>query len=271
MLLEEIINFLEKNISPKCYMSRKKIYGLHYGNSKNIKNIRRVMFTVDLTIEAIYYALKNKFNLIISYYGLIKDQTYNFNSLLIKKLSLLTKFPILIFVLNWPFIAAEGGVCDTIVDLLYLDITKTFNSSNNRMDSIPIGRICTPRVYERKNNALKLVDLVKRVKSNLNMKKVSFVGNPGDIVKKVCIIALNSIQHDFLEKALEEGCSCLICEKITHENAIDAQEMGLALVEISHYNSRIITMRNVCNLLSLEFPFDEFDLFEQKDPIDVFI
>jgi len=172
MYLEEIIDLLEKNISPKCYMPRKNIYGLHYGNSKSIKNIRKVMFTVDLTIEAIYYALKNKFNLIISYYGLIKDQIFNFNSQLIKKLSLLTKFPILIFVLNWPFVAAEGGVCDTIVDLLYLDVTKTFNSSNNQMDSIPIGRICTPRVYGRKNNTLKLVDLVKRVKSLCSILKL---------------------------------------------------------------------------------------------------
>ena len=122
MSLGAFVDLLENKLTPKIYKSNDTVYGLHYGVENRKKKIKKVLFTVDLTIDAVYYALKHKHNLIISCYGLYNKQIQRISPPLVKKLSLLARYPFSIFVLNYPFIAAEGGVSESIVEVLYLKI-----------------------------------------------------------------------------------------------------------------------------------------------------
>ena len=139
MLLEEIKSLLEKKISPKIYRLNSDIYGIHYGQDNNDKYIRKVMLTLDLNRDAIYYAVKNKVNLIISQRGLINKPITHFNNDFVHKLTLLTKFPITVFVLSTPFIAAEEGMSDTIRESLFLKLDSTLTIKNQVRTKIPIG------------------------------------------------------------------------------------------------------------------------------------
>ena len=132
MFLNEIKNLLENELSPKIYNFNSEIYGIHYGKISNKKIIKKVMITVDLNLESIHFALKNKINLIISIHGLINKPIKKFNTELINKLTLLSKFPIHIFVLNKTFIAANGGISDTIMEVLYLKLDKPFMIRNKK-------------------------------------------------------------------------------------------------------------------------------------------
>ena len=58
------------------------------------------MLTIDLSLDAIHQAIKKKTNLIISYHGLIKNPIIKFKKNLVDKLSLLSRNPITIFVLE---------------------------------------------------------------------------------------------------------------------------------------------------------------------------
>ena len=71
MFLKEIVALLEKKLSPKSFSLRPEIYGIQYGDNNENKLIRKVIITLDLSLEAIHYAIKKKVNLIISYNGLI--------------------------------------------------------------------------------------------------------------------------------------------------------------------------------------------------------
>ncbi|MFX1480698.1 MAG: Nif3-like dinuclear metal center hexameric protein, partial [Promethearchaeota archaeon] len=122
MLLQEIQSILQNKLIPKKFRLNSELYGLQYCQNRTNKLIKRVMLTIDLTIEALHYAVKNKVNLIISHHSLIKNPIEEFNQNIINKLTLLTKYPISIFVLNSAFIAAEGGVSETIANALYLNI-----------------------------------------------------------------------------------------------------------------------------------------------------
>ncbi len=271
MQFQELKELLTKKLSPKDFRLDSEIYGLHFDKTKNDKTIKKVMLTIDLSLEAIHFALKHKFSLIISHHSLINKPIKNFDQCIIDKLTLLSKYPISIFVLNSSFIAAEGGISDTLVNVLYLKLENVFEIKNKDGKSIPIGRICSLLNYPNEKKLITLEDLIKRIKRNLGLKLISYVGELGRTINKICIIGGNISNINFIKKAAYIGCDCYISGNLNYFDAIYARDMGLNLIEIPHYRNEIIAMKKLCHILSLEFPQVEFVLFESKNPIKTYI
>ena len=269
MFLQEIHSILLKKLSPKSYKLNSEIYGLQYGKNRINNIIKKVMLTIDLSIEALHFAVRNKVNLIISHHSLIKDPINTFNQNLINKLTLLTKYPISIFILNSSFIAAEGGVSETIAEALYLNIEKTFEINNYKGVKVPIGRICSPKYYLKKDQKMSLKNLLKRIKTNLELTHVLYVGNLNNKINKICIVGGDTPNIKYLRKALNLECDCYITGKIDYMDAIFGRDTGLTLIEASHYKIEIIALKKLSNILSLEFPYVEFLLFESGDPFKI--
>jgi len=270
MFFDEIELIIETKLSPKIYRIDSEYYGLYYGQVNNKKHIKKILFTIDLSLESIHYAVKNKINLIISLNGFNINPITHFNQLLINKLNLLSRYPLLIFILNSTFIAAEGGVSDTIMESLYLKLDQTLNVENNWGDSIPIGRICVPNFYTENNKIMTLNDLFKRIKSNLEVEEVLFVGELNSEVKKICIVGEDKTNINYLRKALKNECDCYISGYFDHQIASYAKESRLNLIGISLYNCNTIALKKMHNILSLEFPHDDFYFFESRNPINIF-
>ncbi len=270
MFFDEIESIIENKLSPKIFRIDSEYYGLYYGQVNNKKHIKKILFTIDLSLESIHYAIKNKINLIISLNGFNNNPITHFNQLLINKLNLLSRYPLLIFLLNSTFIAAEGGVSDTIMESLYLKLDQTLNVKNNRGDSVPIGRICVPNSYTRNNKIMTLDNLLKRIKSNLEVEEVLFVGELNSEVNKICIVGEDKLNIKYLRKALKNKCDCYISGYFDHQIASYAKESRLNLIGISLYNCNTIALKKMHNILSLEFPHDNFYFFESRDPINIF-
>ncbi|MHA1292644.1 MAG: Nif3-like dinuclear metal center hexameric protein [Promethearchaeota archaeon] len=270
MFLYEITSLLKKNISPKIYSLNSDAYGIQFGNQSKQRVIRKIMLTVDLNLNALQFAIKNKINLIITYYGLIIKPVLMFNEYLLKKFSLLLKNSMTVFTLNSSFIGPEGGITDTIRKSLFLELDKTFNIKNKLGEKVPIGRICIPKEYHIKNKKkpLFLEDLIKRIKTNFNIKVVRYVGSLEKTIEKVCIISLIPLQIKYLLKAKKYGCNCVITDKIIYNSACFAKENGINIIEIPHYKSILYAIKNLYYILSLEFPYDEFFLYELEDCIE---
>ena len=270
MFFDEIELIIENKLSPKNYRIDSEYYGLYYGQINSKKYIKKILFTVDLSLESIHYAIKNKINLILSLNNFNNNPITHFNQLLINKLNLLSRYPLLIFILNSTFIAAEGGVSDTIMESLYLKLDQTFNVKNNRGDSIPLGRICVPNSYTENNKIMTLDNLLRRTKSNLEVEDILFVGELNSEVKKICIVGSDKLNRNYLRKALKYECDCYISGYFDHQSASYAKESRLNLIGISLYNCNTIALKKMHNILSLEFPHDEFYFFESRNPINVF-
>ncbi|MFX1584097.1 MAG: Nif3-like dinuclear metal center hexameric protein [Promethearchaeota archaeon] len=261
---------MENELSPKIYNFNSEIYGIHYGKISNEKIIKKIMITVDLNLESIHFAIKNKINLIISIHGLINQPIKKFTTELINKLTLLSKFPIHIFVLNETFIAANGGISDTIMEALYLKLDKPFMIRNKNKNSIPIGRICFPNKYPHDKDSLNLEELIIRIKSNLDMNKISYVGDLNRTIEKICIIGGESLKIEYIHKLIKQGCDCIISGKIFHSIANYAKEIGICLIGISLFNSKILALRKLYNFLSLHYPYEEFFFCNAKNPLKVY-
>ena len=270
MYLEEIVLLLENQLSPRIFELKKDFYGIQYGNVQN-KIIKKIMLTLDLTLKSIHFAVKNKINLIITLKGLLNQSVTSFNRHHINKLTLLTRQPIIIFTLNTSFIAAEGGISETIMEALYLKLVNVFNVSRENGDRIPIGRICQYKPYPHEKKPFRLEDLINRIKTNFELSTLPYVGNLRKKIDRICVIGGEINNPKCLEELLQNSCDCLISGKINHHDAIFSRENGFCLVEISHYKSATMAMKRLYNLLSLEFPRDDFFFFPSKNPIKVFM
>jgi len=270
MFFDEIVLAIETKLSPKIYRIASEYSGLYYGEVNGKKHIKKILFTVDLSLESIHYAIKNKINLIISLNGFNNNPITHFSQLLINKLNLLSRYPLLIFVLNSTFIAAEGGVSDTIMGSLYLKLDQTLNVKNKWGNNVPIGRICVPNSYTENNKIMTLNDLIKRIKSNLEVNEVLFVGELNSEVKNICIVGEDKININYLQKAIKKKCDSYISGYFDNQIAGYAKESRLNLIGISIYNCNTIALKRLHNILSLEFPRDEFYFFESRDPINIF-
>jgi putative NIF3 family GTP cyclohydrolase 1 type 2 len=271
MFYDEIKALIEKKFSPRIYGINSDFYGLYYGQANNEKHIKRIMFTVDLNLESIHYAVKNKISLIISLNSLTRGPISNFNQPLINKLTLLSKYPILVFVLNSSFIAAEGGISDTLMESLHLKLESPLNVKNNKNEKVPIGRICVPNSYGQPEKPITISNLLKRIKSSLNTDNVIFVGDSNAKVNKICVVGKETIELNYLRKALKYGCDCFISGDIDRSKANFSKDTGLILIGISLYNCNTIALKKLHNLLSLEFPHDDFYFFEAQNPVQVFV
>jgi dinuclear metal center YbgI/SA1388 family protein len=271
MFIQQIQSLLTQKLSPKAFRLNSEIYGFQYNQNRGDKSIKKVMLTIDLSIDALHFAVRNRINLIISHHGLFRNPLEKFNQDLINKLALLTKYPIAVFVLNSSFIAAEGGVSETIADVLYLNVERTFDIKNDQGVKVPIGRICRPKNYLDGNQKITLETIIKRIKTHLELTHVFYSGNLNKTVNKICIVGGDTSSPQYLRKVKAIGCDCYITGRIDYFSAIYGRDLGVALIETSHYAIEILALKKMCNILSLEFPYIEFTLFESNDPFEIYI
>jgi putative NIF3 family GTP cyclohydrolase 1 type 2 len=215
--------------------------------------------------------LKHKISVIISHHGLVKEPIKKFNKNIVKKLTLLSKYPISIFLLNTSFIAAEGGVSDTLMNALYLKLENTLEITNKVGIKTPVGRICSPLKYPNEIHPFTLEVLIKRLKKNLNIDAITFVGELKRPINRICIVGGDISNTTLIKKAINHKCDCFVSGKIDYFDAVFARDSGLNLVEASHYKIENLSMKRLANILSLEFPQIEFRLFESKDPFKTYI
>ena len=271
MLFKEITSALENRFSPKSFTFNGDEYGLQYGEIKPNKHIKKILLTIDLNVESIHFGLKNKINLIISRNGLICEPVKCFKGEMIKKLGLLSKYPVSIFVLNSSFIAADGGISDTVMELLYCQLDRPFTFRNHKNDNIPIGRICRPNLYSNNQVDIKLEDVLKRIESNLNIKGVRYIGRLSSRINKICIIGGEIPEFIPLEDLINSECNCIISGTLNQKLKNIALDYDINVVQISLHPIENVALRKLRNYLSLEFPYDDFFFFEVEDPIQSYI
>ncbi len=270
MNLQDIKKYLSRKISPKVFRLNSDAYGMQYDKRKSDVLIKKVMLTMDISLEAIHFAVKNKISLIIANNGLIHNPVNKFNLSLINKLSLLSRYPISIFVLSSSFIGAEGGISDTLVSALHFKLEHLFEIKNKMGVKIPIGRICSPLNYINKNHKITLEDILNRIKTNLHVQAISYIGDLDKPIKKICVVGGDNSNISLFTKAVKFGCDCYISGKINYKEGTFARDLGIELIEISSYKKGILTLKKLCNILGLEFPQVEFFLFESKDPFKTY-
>lgn len=271
MQLEEIELFIKKEIAPEEFRLNSEIYGFHYGNSNNNKLIKKIMLTVDLSLNALQFAIENKINLIISLNGLINEPIKNFKPYLINKISILSKYPLSVFVLGSAFYVAEDGILDLILEALFLKLERPLEISNQNGYKIPVGRYCIPNFYPNSKESFTLENLIKRINSYLKIKPICYLGELKKEISSICILGGEQLFINYYDLILNQKCDCFITEKTNKSVVSYAYDIGINLIEFSFFNCEVLALKKLCNHLSLKFPYDEFYVFNSRNPLKLYI
>jgi putative NIF3 family GTP cyclohydrolase 1 type 2 len=271
MLYKELKTILENEIAPKRYKKSLEFSGVQYGDINGGTLIKRLLITIDLNLNVLHFAIKNKINFVISQLPLLEKPIFKINKSLINKLNLLSRYPLCIYVLNSSYIASENGVSEIISKMLYLNIDDVLEIRDSRGKKNTIGRICIPMKYPNQGDSFLLKDLLKRIKSHFNLQIVPYVGEIEQEITKICVIPTENHGDKFINKAVENNCNTLITSNIDYKQAVIAKEAGLSLISIPYHKTSYYSLKKLYNYLSLQFPNDKFIFFDEKSPINYFI
>lgn len=230
--------------------------GLQFGN-KNAK-IKKVLIALDTTAEIIDQAVEINADMIIShhpfmYYSMLNlDYESNFG----KKLVKIIKNDLNIMSFHTNFDVGFDGMNDTLSNLLGLrDITFIGEEINNNT-VMRLGNV----------SPMKLNEFIEIVKNKFNLKHVKYVGDDNQIIKKVGIVG-GSGSSEF-KNAMNAGIDCFITGELPHHVALEAKEMGFALIDVNHaveyYGMETLKRKLEAKFTDVEFILSnkEFDPFK---------
>ena len=237
------------------------IYGLQFGNVLKDFNLHKIVICVDPSIKAILQAKKTKSYFIIAHHGLTQRSLLKFNEPVLNQIKLLSANNISLFILRSAWVAASGGISDTLSEIAGITITKRLYIDDDGIKK-PLGRIGTPI-----NNNLTLEILIRSLKRKLNSKYIEVCGKLDNKIFKIAVISGISLNEADLIEIVKNNCDTLISTDLVYSQFIFAQKLGLNVLNVPHYACDIIAMKKLKMILSLEFPRDEFFFIESGNPI----
>lgn len=227
MKLKDIMRILEENFPIKNSEEWDNI-GLLVGNAEN--EIKKVQFSIDVTLNAIDNAINNSVDLIIAHHPIIFKAIKNIkeDNVLGKKLIKLIKNNISVYCLHTNLDSTLGGLNDYILEKLEIKESKILDFEEN--NNFGIGRIYT---LDKKIN---LEDYIEKLKEKLEIKNLRLISN--DLNKEIKKIALiNGSAMSYWRKAKLKNVDLFITGDITYHDALDALENNLSVIDFGHFES----------------------------------
>ena len=236
MRCEDIIKILERQ-SPVEFACDWDNVGLLVG--RRDKNIRKIMIVVDVTEQICQTAISQGVDMIVSHHPLIfgKIDRINDETVLGRKLLSLIEAGIVLYAMHTNF-DIKGGMAKEAARLMSLKNTEVLDEQHYGEGIGQIGIMDKP---------LTLVALAEKVKEVFSLKNVVVYGNPENMIEKVAI-SPGSGKSEII-CAAGKGAQCLITGDIGHHEGIDAVELGLSVIDASHYGLEKIFMRFMYNYL----------------------
>ena len=182
--------------------------------------VNKVLITLDVTSDAVEYAIENGFDTIISHHPLVFKSQKSITPLnhTQKKLIDLIQAGVRVMSFHTRLDAAEGGVNDTLCRLLGLD--------NVLLDPVdPIGRV------GELSEEMELSTFADTVKGELNAPVVLYSGSK--MVKKIYVVGGDG--KDLIPRAIEMGADTLLTGRGSYNTSIEAEEFGLNIIEAGHF------------------------------------
>jgi dinuclear metal center YbgI/SA1388 family protein len=198
------------------------------------QTVTKVMVALDCTMPVIKEALKNGCELIVTHHPVIFS---GLKSVLSDTLVYeIIKNGLTVISMHTNLDQGDGGVNDTLCDVIGLKNVETVETPDKFL--IKKGEI----------SPLSADDFAKRLKEVLNY-PVKYVGE--NQIKNVLVCSGSGAQYHTLLQT--HGCDALVTADVKHNNFLDAAQNGFALYDCGHFNTEVVVIKPLCELLSKEF------------------
>lgn len=228
MIAKKIISSLEEKY-PKVLAEEWDNVGLLLGDIK--KEIKRVQLSIDATQKAIDRAVENEVDMIITHHPFIFKglKSIDLSSVMGKKIKTLIKNDINIYSLHTNLDSAKGGLNDYILNLLGVEESRVIEK-NRADETCGIGRI-----YKLEKEC-SLEEYIEFLKQKLELESVRLTTQDESVkIKRIALI--NGSAMSYWRKVKTLGADLFITGDVGYHEALDAQESGLSVVDIGHFES----------------------------------
>jgi dinuclear metal center YbgI/SA1388 family protein len=231
--VKDIFETLDK-IAPFCAAQEWDNSGLQVGTFS--QEIRKILISLDPTLEALKEASRRQAELLLTHHPLIFGPLSCIDGDLYPG-SVITeavKKNISILAAHTNLDVALGGINDMLTDLFELQEVKILETGTGQEEN-GLGRL---------GNLVKpllLSEVVGRTKQVLNVQEVGVVG-PGDLkIKRIAVVGGSG--GGMVALAAQKGADLLITGDISHHEARQAADMGLALLDGGHFSTEKAAIR----------------------------
>lgn len=220
------------------------------------REVKKVLFCMDVTPEAIDFAIENGYDLIISHHPLIfkgvKSVSGDFGipSRIIK----LIKNDISVMSFHTRFDAVDGGVNDALAKIFELS-----NVEKVECDGIEMMRVGNlPK-------EMSIEDFVVLVKEKLGCEFLNYASDSGKVHR---IALLGGGGGSYIRDAHHAGADTYLSGEIGYHNLTDCKDNHINLVEAGHYYTENPALKNLSKFVhdadeSIEFGFFESNVIKQ--------
>jgi dinuclear metal center YbgI/SA1388 family protein len=242
-VLNDIVNVIEQ-IAPLSLAYEWDNSGLLLRCSDEVN---RILIALDVTEAVAREAEEKQCDMILSHHPLIFEavKQLDYHRTTDAVLMRLVKAGISLYSAHTSFDRANGGINDSLAGMLGLSGIEVLPGSGE--DIVRTGYLekpcCSKELVNRVKHALG-INAVKASKTEIqSINKIAVVGGSGG---------------DFVEAAKQAGAQALVTGEAKHHHFIDAQFLGMLLIEAGHFETERCFTRQV--FMSLHSRLNELQL-----------
>lgn len=244
--VKEIVNYL-LNKYPLYLASsfdQNKV-GLQFGNPD--KEVSKVLIALDGSKDVIKEAIDNNCNMIITHHPFMFNPMINMNYTLPfgKKMLMVFQNELNVFSMHTNFDVSVDGMNELLAKKIGLKDVHALTEEIDKDSFLRIGTV----------DKISLGGYATFVKDALGESAVRVVGNLDKPIQRVSVCGGSG--SSFLFDALRANCDVIVTGEIRHNNAIDAIENNIGIIEVSHSVEKIF-MEHIQSLLVTEFKEVDF-------------
>ena len=234
-------NFLDilEDIAPRSLAEEWDNPGIQIHTGKD--DVYAVLVCLDVTPEVVEEAIGEGVDVIVAHHPLFFLGAKGFDERIPgqKKVLDLIREDIGVVASHTNFDTAPGGNNDFLADLIGLSRVETM-TENGVPTSLVTGHLPEP---------MTLQELFLHIREMLALAKgqIRAAGDPRTIIEKAAVCT--GAGSEFLQRAKEEGCQVLITGDVKHHEALEAAEMGMAIIDAGHYGTEKFFIGNMAEQL----------------------
>lgn len=231
--------------------------GLQFGSLK--QEVKVVMLALDGSTKVIDEAIMNDVDLLITHHPFMFNSmlSMDYDNPLQEKIKQVIKNDLNVFSMHTNFDVAEGGMNEILAERLGLKNIRFVGDTLNNESFIRTGEV----------DEISLNDFLEVVKEKLKVDGLRYTGSLNKKIHKVGILAGSGGFELYLASRLH--CDAFITGEVKHNQALDAVDLNLSLIEVSHAVERLYKEK-VKAELEKEFPNVAFILANNDtDPLKI--
>jgi len=262
MKFKELINYLDEQF-PRILSVTGDNDGIDVCVDYNLET-GRILLVLDVTFEAINYAIQNKYNCILAHHPMIAEPLtkLDFSSSAAKKAVMLASNNICSASFHTRLDSVQGGVNDCLLNAV--GIAENVEFLSDPVTNTPIGRIVTL------NDEVNLHDFAIDIKKSLRKffrKEFSFDAefnvnyiSGGKKVKKIGVVGGSGMF--FVESAAKMGIDTYFTGEGKYHSVLEAHEsFGINIITAGHFETEVVVLPFIKQKVHERFPDAEVDYF----------